>query len=306
MKDSLFPVSGTPTPKLGSASSPASFRLRARRSLFAAAPAPSRALTRPENKPHETANPQNRRFLWAFVCVGGYLFVTSVVGLSGADFAPRCRCGVDAHRYMLLVAALAQLAVFLALSLGPGADGDALAGLDVTGAEAKLSRAVRAHRPPRAASRSRFSRCSSLTWRWRRRWRARRPAGARRGRSRLGRGGRRALREAPREALPGAGGRRERRDGWVVHGGWSTRRERNRNRNRNRLLRARRACAGPRGRRRRRRRRRELGRRVGERRLGAAHAVQVQSRRHSAGVRPRARRARGPRTGRGPGAGSAS
>ena len=147
MKDSLFPVSGTPTPKLGSASSPASFRLRARQSLFAAAPAPSRALTRPKNKPHETANPQNRRFLWAFVCVGGYLFVTSVVGLSGADFAPRCRCGVDAHRYMLLVAALAQLAVFLALSLGPGADGDALAGLDVTGAEAKLSRAVRAHRP---------------------------------------------------------------------------------------------------------------------------------------------------------------
>ena len=45
---------------------------------------------------------------------------------------------------MLLVAALAQLAVFLALSLGPGADGDALAGLDVTGAEAKLSGAVRA------------------------------------------------------------------------------------------------------------------------------------------------------------------
>lgn len=81
------------------------------------------------------------------MCVGGYLFVTSVVGLSGADFAPRCRCGVDAHRYMLLVAALAQLAVFLALSLGPGADGDALAGLDVTGAEAKLSRAVHAHLP---------------------------------------------------------------------------------------------------------------------------------------------------------------
>jgi hypothetical protein len=81
------------------------------------------------------------------VCVGGYLFITSVVGLSGADFAPRCLCGVDAHRHMLLVAALAQLAVFLALSLSPGADGDALAGLDVTGAEAKLARAVRAHRP---------------------------------------------------------------------------------------------------------------------------------------------------------------
>ena len=81
------------------------------------------------------------------MCVGGYLFITSVVGLSGADFAPRCLCGVDAHRHMLLVAALAQLAVFLALSLGPGADGDALADLDVTGAEAKLARAVRAHRP---------------------------------------------------------------------------------------------------------------------------------------------------------------
>ena len=81
------------------------------------------------------------------MCVGGYLFITSVVGLSGADFAPRCLCGVDAHRHMLLVAALAQLAVFLALSLSPGADGDALAGLDVTGAEAKLARAVRAHRP---------------------------------------------------------------------------------------------------------------------------------------------------------------
>ena len=148
VKDSLFPVTPDTETRLGVfARSSFFFRLRARRSLRAAAPAASRALTRPEKKPKTPAKPQNRRFLWAFVCVGGYLFITSVVGLSGADFAPRCLCGVDAHRHMLLVAALAQLAVFLALSLNPGADGDALAGLDVTGAEAKLARAVRAHRP---------------------------------------------------------------------------------------------------------------------------------------------------------------
>ena len=270
MKDSLFPVSGTPTPKLGSASSPASFRLRARRSLFAAAPAPSRALTRPENKPHETANPQNRRFLWAFVCVGGYLFVTSVVGPSSAARAAvplrSRRAPVHAARRRAGAARRVPRAV-----PGPGADGDALAGLDV--------------RAPRRSSRARCARtdrcgvslavlarqladpalASAL---------ARAPAPRRPARAVETRAGRTPrAREAPREAL-GGGGRRERRDGWVVHGGWSTRRNETENRNRNRLLRARRAFSGPRGRRRRRRRRRELGRRVGERRLGAAHAVQ--------------------------------
>ena len=87
-----------------------------------------------------------RRFLWAFMCTGGYLFVTCVVGLSGVDFAARCRCGISAHRHMLLIAAAAQLAVCLALALDThGAN--ALADLDITGAEAKLSRAVHAHLP---------------------------------------------------------------------------------------------------------------------------------------------------------------
>ena len=151
------------------------------------------------------------------MCVGGYLFVTSVVGLSGADFARRCRCG--STRRLLLVAALAQLAVFLALSLGPGADGDALAGLDVTGAEA--SSGAHGARAPTLARVSLavfalqlvdLALASAL---------ARGGAAGRRGRSRLGRGGRRALREA-REALPGRGSAGRRDGGWS--GGWSTRR----------------------------------------------------------------------------------
>ena len=82
------------------------------------------------------------------MCTGAYLFATSVVGLSGADFAARCRCGVSAHRHMLLAAVAAQLAVSLALALDARDFGQsALADLDVTGAEAKLARAVHAHLP---------------------------------------------------------------------------------------------------------------------------------------------------------------
>ena len=90
------------------------------------------------------------RFLWAFVCFGVYLFVTSAVGLVFADLRdPRRRRGVSAHRHMLIVAVLFQLAVALALfCLETKQGGDnRLAGLDITGAEAKLARAVRKHTP---------------------------------------------------------------------------------------------------------------------------------------------------------------
>jgi hypothetical protein len=90
------------------------------------------------------------RFLWAFVCFGVYLFVTSAVGLVFADLRdPRRRRGVSAHRHMLIVAVLFQLAVALALfCLETKQGGDTrLAGLDITGAEAKLARAVRKHTP---------------------------------------------------------------------------------------------------------------------------------------------------------------
>lgn len=85
------------------------------------------------------------------MCFGVYLFVTSAVGLVFADLRdPRRRRGVSAHRHMLIVAVLFQLAVALALFLLPtGAQGkgDTLADLDITGAEAKLARAVRKHTP---------------------------------------------------------------------------------------------------------------------------------------------------------------
>ena len=102
-----------------------------------------------QNKNSHSSNSSNtHRFLWAFVCTGVYLFVTSAVGLSGAECAPRRRCGVSAHVYMLSVAVLAQLAVALALFLETGARGENdLADLDITGAEAKLARAVRKHTP---------------------------------------------------------------------------------------------------------------------------------------------------------------
>ena len=84
------------------------------------------------------------------MCFGVYLFVTSAVGLVGADLRdPRRRRGVSAHRHMLFVAVLFQLAVALALFLLPtgAVSRNTLADLDITGAEAKLARAVRKHTP---------------------------------------------------------------------------------------------------------------------------------------------------------------
>ena len=57
------------------------------------------------------------------MCFGVYLFVTSAVGLVFADLRdPRRRRGVSAHRHMLIVAVLFQLAVALALTLAPVAE----------------------------------------------------------------------------------------------------------------------------------------------------------------------------------------
>jgi hypothetical protein len=89
------------------------------------------------------------RFLWASVCFGVYLFVTSAVGLVSADLRdPRRRRGVSAHRHMLFVAVLFQLAVALALFCLETRGGDTrLADLDITGAEAKLARMYKKHTP---------------------------------------------------------------------------------------------------------------------------------------------------------------
>jgi len=84
------------------------------------------------------------------VCFGVYLFVTSAVGLVGADLRdPRRRRGVSAHRHMLFVAVLFQLAVALALFLLPtgAVSRNTLADLDITGAEAKLARMYKKHTP---------------------------------------------------------------------------------------------------------------------------------------------------------------
>ena len=84
------------------------------------------------------------RFLWAFVVLGTYMSFAACVGLIGADFLNKCRCGVGFHLYLVAFALIIQFVFVILLFSDPGL---IIKTPDVTGAEAKVWGVVHAHVP---------------------------------------------------------------------------------------------------------------------------------------------------------------